>query len=73
MKKYKVWGGITHQKGNQVRTIVATTSKKRAVEILNEYGHNISYYYFNDYWCKTGNKHEIKLAVSQPETIFYMG
>lgn len=67
MKNYKVWGGLTMQKGTQIRTVIATKTKKKAVELLN-----FSYNYFNDYWCETGNKNEIKLALSMPETIIYV-
>ena len=71
MRKYKVWGGLTFKKGKQVRTIIATKTKKRAKEILLEF-HNIKQYYFCDYWCETSNSQEIELALSKPETIFYV-
>ena len=32
----KVYGGITYVDGNQVRTIIATSTKKKAVELLGE-------------------------------------
>ncbi len=64
MKKLKVWGGLLTP-GKQVRTIVATTTKKRAAELLE-----ISLYEFNGYWCKTGNDVELKVALRKPNTVF---
>lgn len=60
--KIKVWGVGwmgTH------RRIVATTSKKRAAELIGT-----SYYHFNEYASQTGNKEEVELAMSKPETVF---
>lgn len=65
MSKLKVYGGLTFMNGEQYRTIVATTSKKKACEIVGG-----SLYHFNNYWSETGNKLEIEVATSQPETIF---
>ena len=47
------------------RRIVATTSKKKAAELIGT-----SLYHFNEYGCETGNEEEIKLAMSKPETVF---
>lgn len=65
--KYKVWGGLTFKGRNQVRTLVATKTKKRAVELLK-----LPYYYFADYWSETYNEKEIKLAMVKTETIIYV-
>lgn len=66
MTKLKVFGGLTAGQGKiQVRTIIATTSKKRAAELLS-----LSINHFNDYWCITGNKLETTLALANPEVIF---
>lgn len=45
--------------------LVATTSQKRAAELLG-----ISLYYFRDYSSITGNSYDEKTALSQPETPF---
>jgi len=65
MKAFKVWGGLEFVHGKQVRTIVATYTKKRAAELLG-----VSMYYFNNYWTKTGNDIELEVALSEPETVF---
>lgn len=61
----KVWGGLTWGKRKQMRTIIATTTKKRAMELLD-----VSAYTFNLYWCETGNEIELETALAKPETIF---
>lgn len=61
----KVWGGWTFVNGKQVRTIVATLTKKKACELLD-----IPYYYFKDYWCATGNEKELEVALEFPNTVF---
>lgn len=61
----KVFGGLTVENGNQVRTIVATTSKKKAAALVGE-----SLYHFNEYWCETGNDIELQTALSSPMTVF---
>lgn len=49
----------------QVRTIIATRTKKRACEILK-----ISRYEMDTYWSETGNTHEREVALKSPNTIF---
>lgn len=50
--KLKVYGGMTHASGKgQVRGIVATTSQKKAAELV---GCSVSY--FRNYFCETVNK-----------------
>ena len=63
--KMKVWGGLTFIKGSQKRTIVATTTKKKAMELLD-----LTPYHFNDYWGETGNKIELATALARPNTVF---
>lgn len=65
MRELIVWGGLTMIDCEQVRTIVATRTKKRAVELLN-----ITMYDFNGWWCRTGNEIELKTALGTPETVF---
>ena len=64
MAKLKVFGGLTRGKKPQVRTIVATTSKKRAAELLN-----LSIYYFNEHWAESNNDKEVVIATKFPEVV----
>ncbi|MFK5950609.1 MAG: hypothetical protein QM500_17795 [Methylococcales bacterium] len=65
-KKLKVWGGLSVIDGGiQVRAIVATHTKKRAIELLN-----LSANEFNRYWMETGNPIELNTALSSPESVF---
>lgn len=60
-KKLKVWGGLMFDENHkQRRTIVAATTKKRAMELTNE-----SLNRFNNYWCLTGNTTELLTATSE--------
>lgn len=63
--KYKVFGGLTFKDGKQVRCIIATKTKKRAIELLK-----ITPFEFNNYWCDTGNDIECEVALESPETVF---
>lgn len=65
MKQLRVWGGLTFKGGKQVRTIVATRTKKRAMELLKASPNT-----FKDYWSETGNAVEIATALPKPDTIF---
>ena len=65
MRKMKVWGGLTFKDGSQVRTIVATTTKKKAMELLEVRSHE-----FNNYWCEAGNHIELTIALAEPNTVF---
>jgi hypothetical protein len=65
MRKLKVFGGLTKANGRQVRTIVATISKKKAAELIGESIHEI-----NVWWEETGNKTEVAVATSKPDTVF---
>ena len=60
-RKLKVWGGTD---GGRGRVIVAATTKKRAVEVLNKWA-RVSMYHFNDYWTETGNELELKTATEE--------
>ena len=64
MKELKVWGGLTLKDGKQVRTIIATYTKKKARELLD-----ISVREFDFYWSVTGNEIEVPIALDCPETI----
>ena len=66
MKKYKVWGGEIFIEGKQKRAIVATKTKKEAINLFQ-----VSYHRFINYCCETGNETEIKIALSKPNTVFY--
>jgi hypothetical protein len=65
MKKLKVFGGCTFVDGRQVRTIIATTSKKKVSEVTG-----IQYTRVLDYWSQTFNKVELEIALAKPETVF---
>ena len=69
MKEYKVYGGLIMVKGKQRRTIIATRTKKRAVELLTPFT-IISASHFRDYWGETGNKIELSVALAEPEVVF---
>lgn len=64
MGRLKVFGGnsFRHPNRRQCRTIIATTSQKRAAELMK-----MSLYEFRDYWCETGNQAEIDAAMKRPE------
>jgi len=66
VKKLKVFGGLIFHgtPRKQIRILVASYTKKQAVELLNtvDGGHNISYIHFNDYFCETGNSIELSVA-----------
>jgi hypothetical protein len=65
----KVWGTTMYfnKDGRQCRAVVATKTKKRAVELLD-----LTLYTFNNYSCVTGNKEEIAAAMKEPETVVIM-
>lgn len=62
MSKLKVFG--ISWSGN-TRVIIATTSMKKASEILST-----SYTHFRTYGCETTNENEIKKALSNPGVPF---
>jgi len=63
MKTLTVYGGTTFRSfkeflsTKQTRAIVATYTKKQAMEIAN-----VSRSTFRDYWCRTGNPTELATA-----------
>lgn len=57
-----VWNGMTFDVGKQVHTIVATRTKKAAMEILRVNSHE-----FNNYWGETGNPGSLQAARTVPE------
>lgn len=66
MAKLKVFGGLMSGRGKtQVRTIIATTSKKRAAELLG-----VTIGTINNFWCVTGNQIETTIALANPEVVF---
>lgn len=66
MAKLKVYGGLVHMRGGrgQVRTIVATTSQKKAAELV---GCTISE--IRDWWETTENDKELATALAQPGVV----
>jgi len=69
MRKLKVYGGLDFRRIEkrlaQVRTIVATTSWRRASELTG-----LSLYELQTYWAISGNERELGIALSCPETVF---
>ena len=68
-KELTVWCGITIKDVNgarkQMRTIVATYTKQKAIDILE-----ITPLHFKNYWSETSNKMDIMTATENPETVF---
>lgn len=58
-RKFKVYGGLMFIDGQQLRTIVATTTKKMARELVGVSAHE-----FNNYWCETRNDQETRVAMN---------
>lgn len=65
LKVTKVFGGMTFHKGKQVRAVVAAPTQKRAAELVG-----MSVGEFRQFWSVTGNSEEVRVALSQPETVF---
>lgn len=65
-RKLTVYGGRHFVGNSQCRMIVATYTKRRAIEILQ-----ISASSFRDFWCATGNTRELEIAAREPEVVFY--
>ncbi len=65
----KVYGTSHYFENNvvQCRAVVATKTKKKAMELLKQ-----SAYTFKNYTCETGNDKEVPLALAQPETVIIM-
>ena len=61
----KVFGGMSYENGKQVRTIVATTSKKKASELTG-----VSYAEVRSHWCETQNDLELATALPYPNLVF---
>jgi len=63
MRKLKLFGGLTCLANKpQSRTIVAASSQRRAVELLQLAGDNMSLYYFHEYFMYTSNEQEIRIS-----------
>ena len=68
MKKLKVWGGTYYGRETQFRTsraVIAGYSKKQIAELAG-----VSLYGLNGYWCETGNKEELSIAIEPGMWIF---
>jgi hypothetical protein len=70
--KLRVYGGLSlaaHKPSPngslQARTIVAASSRKRAVELLHAAKLTISLHYLNAYWSETGNRLELATAFEE--------
>lgn len=61
----KVFGGLTFDGGKQLRTIVATSSRTRAAELVGVSANEIK-----NYWGQTFNPHEVATAMAQPGIVF---
>ena len=63
-KKLKVFGGGIFYgiPRKQVRILVASYTKKQAVELLSTVNGSINYTHFNNYYCETGNSVELSVA-----------
>ncbi|MBT8449620.1 MAG: hypothetical protein KJO69_08015 [Gammaproteobacteria bacterium] len=70
MAKLKVFGGMGHMGGEQMRFIVGAYSQKKAVERLQEAGVDVTMHYFKSYWSETSNSVEVSLAHREPEVVF---
>lgn len=68
MAKLKVFNGFGFLRNvsGQVDIMVATTSQKKASELLD-----VSIGTIRDYFSVTGNDEDIAIATARPETIFY--
>ena len=65
-RELKVWGGVmSTQSGRQKRCIVATRTKKRAMELLG-----CSITDFNNFFCETHNKRALEIALADPEQVY---
>lgn len=64
-KTLKVYAGLSFVNDKAVRTIVATATKRKALELLDE-----KPYYFNLYWEISRNETELDVALNHPNTVF---
>lgn len=67
MKILKVFGGTTCnpqvlKDHRQVRVIVASYTKKHAIDVLTAHGYRVSSSEFSGWWAKTGNVMELAVA-----------
>lgn len=65
MKELVVYGGRIHLNGKSTRAIVATRTKKKAMELV---GVGVSG--FKNYWSETRNEYELEIALAEPEMLF---
>jgi len=67
-RKRKVWGTDHHfVGGKQVRVVVATFTKKQAMELLD-----MGRYVFETWVAETGNTDEVRCALMKPEKVLVM-
>ena len=66
MTVLKVYSGLRYMGARgQLRTIVATTSRTKAAELVG-----LRYCDLAGYWCVTGNSIELKTALAAPGQVF---
>ena len=69
-RKLKIFGGLSMSRNGQTRTIIAATSQRAAVDLLNDQMRQwMSLNEFRKYWCETENEAEVAAALSKPNTI----
>ena len=66
MATLKVYGGLKHMGARgQLRTIVATTSRAKAAELVGLRPSEMA-----NYWSVTGNQTELATALAEPGQVF---
>lgn len=84
MKQFKVYGGMLTNPNppsdrplhkRQERVVCAVYSQKELVNIIKETPGTFrtSLNEIRNYWCVTGNKEEIELALAKPRQLIWMG
>ena len=84
MKQLKVYGGMLTNPNpppdrplhkRQERVVCAVTSQKELKDIIDgeERHGRISLNWIRNYWCITGNKEEIELALAKPHQLIWTG
>ena len=72
MAKIKVFGGgdFHHITGKQCNTVVAATSRQKAVEAMKAVGIRINVVRVTQYWSVTGEPEAVEAAMSDPGAVF---
>ena len=84
MRQLKVYGGLLNNPNpspdrpsykRQERVVCAVYSQKELKDIIDgqESQGRISLNWIRDYWCITGNKEELELALAKPHQIIWTG